>query len=73
MEPRRRLVCKVNYAGNYGWDTLYWGGTKYSGLEGGPKWLPGFDKPIIYYVPSIATSACLIIKARSFQLGMVMH
>ena len=24
---------KVNYAGNYGWDTLYWGGTKYSGLS----------------------------------------
>ncbi len=57
---------KVNYAGNYGWDTLYWGGTKYSGLEGGPKWLPGFDKPITYYVPSIATSACLIYQGKEF-------
>jgi len=57
---------KVNYAGNYGWDTLYWGGTKYSGLPGGPKWLPGFDKPITYYVPSIATSACLIYRGKEF-------
>ena len=57
---------KVNFAGNYGWDTLYWGGTKYSGLAGGPKWLPGFDKPITYYVPSIATSACLIYKGKEF-------
>ena len=57
---------KVNFAGNYGWDTLYWGGTKYSGLKGGPKWLPGFDKPIKYYVPSIAISACLIYKGKEF-------
>ena len=57
---------KVNFAGNYGWDTLYWGGTKYSGLAGGPKWLPGFDKPITYYVPSIATSACLIYQGNEF-------
>tara|TARA_B100000780_G_scaffold276301_1_gene244615 strand:+ start:3864 stop:4925 length:1062 start_codon:yes stop_codon:yes gene_type:complete len=57
---------KVNFAGNYGWDILYWGGTKYSGLKGGPKWLPGFDKPIKYYVPSIATSACLIYKGKEF-------
>ena len=42
------------------------GGTKYSGLAGGPKWLPGFDKPITYYVPSIATSACLIYQGNEF-------
>ncbi len=53
--------------GNYGWDKLYWGGTKYSGLPGGPKWLPGFDKPIKYYVPSIATSAMLIYKGKEFS------
>ena len=58
---------KVNYAGNYGWDVLYWGGTKYSGLKGGPKWLPGYDKPIKYYVPSIAISACQIYKGREFK------
>ena len=57
---------KVYYAGNYGWDTLYWGGTKYSGLSGGPQWLPGFDKPITYYVPSIAPSACLIYQGQEF-------
>ena len=48
-------------------DKLYWGGTKYSGLYGGPKWLPGFDKPIKYYVPSIAISACLIYKGKEFK------
>ena len=58
---------KVNYGGNYGWDKLYWGGTKYSGLKGGPKWLPGYDKPIKYYVPSIAISACQIYKGEEFQ------
>ena len=57
---------KVNKGGNYGWDKLYWGGTKYSGLPGGPKWLPGYDKPIKYYVPSIATSACLIYSGKEF-------
>ena len=45
---------------------MYWGGTKYSGLKGGPKWLPGFDKPIKYYVPSIAISACLIYQGNEF-------
>ena len=58
---------KVNYGGNYGWDKLYWGGTKYSGLKGGPKWLPGYDKPIKYYVPSIAISACQIYKGDEFK------
>ena len=58
---------KVNIGGNYGWDKLYWGGTKYSGLTGGPKWLPGYDKPIKYYVPSIATSACLIYNGDEFK------
>ncbi len=58
---------KINYGGNYGWDTLYWGGTKYSGLKGGPKWLPGYDKPIKYYVPSIAISACKIYSGKEFK------
>ena len=58
---------KINIGGNYGWDKLYWGVTKYSGLPGGPKWLPGYDKPIKYYVPSIATSACLIYNGDEFK------
>ena len=58
---------KINIGGNYGWDKLYWGGTKYSGLPGGPEWLPGYDKPIKYYVPSIATSACLIYSGNEFK------
>ena len=58
---------KVIKGGNFGWDTLYWGGKKYSGLYGGPKWLPGFDRPIKYYVPSIAISACLIYNGKEFS------
>ena len=58
---------KLNIGGNYGWNKLYWGGTKYSGLPGGPEWLPGYDKPIKYYVPSIATSACLIYNGDEFK------
>ena len=58
---------RVNKGGNYGWDKLYWGGTKYSGLPGGPEWLPGYDRPIKYYVPSIATSACLIYSGDEFK------
>jgi len=58
---------RVNKGGNYGWDKLYWGGTKYSGLPGGPEWLPGYDKPIKYYVPSIAASACLIYNGDEFK------
>ena len=57
---------RVIAGGNYGWNNLYWGGTKYSGLKGGPKWLPGYDKPIKYYVPSIAISACLIYSGKEF-------
>ena len=58
---------RVNKGGNYGWDKLYWGGTKYSGLPGGPEWLPGYDRPIKYYVPSIAASACLIYNGDEFK------
>ena len=58
----------INKGGNYGWNKLYWGGTKYSGLPGGPKWLPGFDKPIRYYIPSIATSAMLIYSGKNFRM-----
>ena len=41
--------------------------TKYSGLPGGPEWLPGYDRPIKYYVPSIAASACLIYNGDEFK------
>ena len=47
----------ANFAENYGWKILGWGGTNYSGTKIGPKWKPGFTKPIKYWVPSIAVSA----------------
>mgnify|MGYP006086357489 CR=1 FL=1 len=52
---------------NYGWKILGWGGTNYSGTKIGPKWKPGYTKPIKYWVPSIAVSALLIYKGKEFE------
>ena len=57
----------VNYAENYGWKILGWGGTNYSGSKIGPKWKPGFTKAIKYWVPSIAVSAITIYKGNEFK------
>ncbi len=57
----------ANYGENYGWKILGWGGKNYSGLKIGPKWKPGFTKPIKYWVPSIATSAIAIYKGEKFK------
>jgi aldose sugar dehydrogenase len=57
----------ANYGENYGWKILGWGGTNYSGTKIGPKWLPGFTKPIKYWIPSIATSAMVIYKGKEFK------
>ena len=58
---------KVNFGENYGWKILGWGGTNYSGTKIGPKWKPGFTKPIKYWVPSIAVSAMTIYKGQTFK------
>ena len=52
---------------NYGWKILGWGGRNYSGTKIGPKWKPGFTKPIKYWVPSIAVSAMTIYKGNAFK------
>ena len=57
----------ANFAENYGWKILGWGGTNYSGTKIGPKWKPGFTKPIKYWVPSIAVSAMTIYKGETFK------
>ena len=57
----------ANFAENYGWKILGWGGTNYSGTKIGPKWKPGFTKPIKYWVPSIAVSALTIYKGDTFK------
>ena len=57
----------VNAGENYGWKILGWGGTNYSGSKIGPKWKPGFTKPIKYWIPSIAVSALTIYKGKEFQ------
>ena len=57
----------ANFAENYGWKLLGWGGTNYSGTKIGPKWKPGFTKAIKYWVPSIAVSAMTIYNGTSFK------
>ena len=57
----------ANFGENYGWKILGWGGTNYSGTKIGPKWKPGFTKPIKYWVPSIAVSAMAIYKGDTFE------
>ena len=57
----------VNYAENYGWKILGWGGTNYTGTKIGPKWKPGFTKAIKYWVPSIAVSAMAIYQGDAFK------
>ena len=58
---------EVKKGENYGWKILGWGGKNYSGTKIGPKWKPGFTKPIQYWVPSIATSAITIYKGKEFN------
>ncbi len=57
----------ANFGENYGWKILGWGGTNYSGTKIGPKWKPGFTKPIKYWVPSIAVSAMTIYEGNTFK------
>jgi quinoprotein glucose dehydrogenase len=57
----------TNFGENYGWKILGWGGVNYSGTKIGPKWKPGFTKPIKYWVPSIAVSAMTIYKGKTFK------
>ncbi|MBD1172117.1 PQQ-dependent sugar dehydrogenase [Pelagibacterales bacterium SAG-MED05] len=57
----------ANFAENYGWKILGWGGTNYSGTKIGPKWRSGFTKAIKYWVPSIAVSAMTIYKGTTFK------
>ena len=40
----------ANFAENYGWKILGWGGTKYSGPKIGPKWKPGFTTIKYWYL-----------------------
>ena len=58
---------EAKYGENYGWKILGWGGTNYSGTRIGPKWKPGFTKPIKYWVPSIAASSMVIYKGDEFK------
>ena len=48
---------KVNFAGNYGWKILGWGGKIIFGTKIGPTWKKGFNKAIYYWVPSIGISS----------------
>ncbi len=52
---------------NYGWKILGWGGKNYIGTKIGPKWIPGFTKPIHYWVPSIGVSSLIIYRGKEFK------
>ena len=58
---------EVKKGENYGWKIIGWGGKNYSGTKIGPKWKPGFTKPIQYWVPSIAASAITIYNGKEFN------
>jgi quinoprotein glucose dehydrogenase len=58
---------EAKFGENYGWKILGWGGYNYNGTKIGPKWEPGFTKPIRYWIPSIATSAIVIYKGKEFK------
>jgi len=53
---------EIEYAGNYGWKIIGWGGTNYIGTKigDGSAWKPGFTKPLWIWTPSIAVSNILI-------------
>jgi len=57
----------ANNGENYGWKILGWGGRNYNGTKIGPKWKPGFTKPIYYWIPSIAVSAIVIYQGEEFK------
>ncbi len=57
---------EVKKGENYGWKILGWGGKNYDNTEIGPQWLPGFTKPIKYWIPSIAVSAIAIYEGDEF-------
>ena len=38
-----------------------------AGIKIGPKWKPGYSRPIKYWVPSIAVSAVIIYKGNEFK------
>ena len=52
---------------NYGWKVLGWGGKNYIGTKIGPKWAPGYTKPIHYWVPSIGISSLIIYRGKEFD------
>ena len=58
---------EAKFGENYGWKILGWGGYNYNGTKIGPKWEPGFTKPIRYWIPSIAPSAITIYKGKEFK------
>jgi len=58
---------EAKFGENYGWKILGWGGYNYNGTKIGPKWEPGFTKPIRYWIPSIAPSAIAIYKGKEFK------
>ena len=49
------FIGKINFAGNYGWKEIAWGGTEYTGIKiGKVPFKKKYNKPIKTWVPSMA-------------------
>ena len=60
-------VGKVNFAGNFGWKEIAWGGTEYSGIKiGDVPFKKKYDKHLISWVPSIGVSQIAFYKGKEF-------
>ena len=57
----------VNYAGNYGWKDIAWGGTEYTGFKiGKVPFKNKYDKHVITWVPSMAVGNFQFYKGQTF-------
>ena len=61
-------IGKVEYAANFGWKDIAWGGTEYSGKKiGTAPFKKNYNKPIISWVPSIAVGNINFYEGNEFS------
>ena len=61
-------IGKVEYAANFGWKNIAWGGKEYSGKRiGKTPFEINFNKPIISWVPSIAVGSINFYNGNEFS------
>ena len=62
------FIGRIEKGGNYGWDTIGWGGRNYIGTQIGEgiAWRPPFSKPTHTWTPSIAVSQIISYAGKAF-------